>query len=436
MFTFGIFVLVLQYVATAGAQGVGTASCADTGLDWYTKAVGETPCKTYERLRQICNSNYQVGKLSTQTPPDTCSEQVADCCCNNIAFSLSMLCLNCQNKIGTGSGFDAGTGAYQIYLNGGRASGFCAPNTNQTLTKGIQSAVCNNNIKIFDDIYGIFWSDGPWFYTFSSQTMTKDYSSLGEKAFTHCNYTSTTSGTATSTSTSSSQSSSGTATQAADSQTSRKSSIGAGAIAGIVVGIVAAIVAAALIAFCVRKRQKKEPDSEKSKSSPVEPYPYTNVAASDFGSSPPSQYAASEAAPSTYPSTRYFHNPYPSTDASQSMSGLSDGRAQSAAAAGQSVANSGVTSSGSASQGAERRSSISKTAGPTPATYGARSQSFGSPSQHDGNVSPSYSQDFGGASNSGGGSERHVDAGPVDDSSLMRRPSGRLPPAYTDLIRS
>jgi hypothetical protein len=29
--------------------------CPTDQLDWYTSVVGETPCRTYERLRQICD---------------------------------------------------------------------------------------------------------------------------------------------------------------------------------------------------------------------------------------------------------------------------------------------------------------------------------------------------------------------------------------------
>jgi hypothetical protein len=31
--------------------------CATNQLDWYTSVVGESPCRTYERLRQICDGN-------------------------------------------------------------------------------------------------------------------------------------------------------------------------------------------------------------------------------------------------------------------------------------------------------------------------------------------------------------------------------------------
>ncbi|KAK0487880.1 hypothetical protein IW261DRAFT_1558925 [Armillaria novae-zelandiae] len=161
--------------------------CVDSGLDWYTSIVGETPCRTYQRLRQICNSNYVLGALNPNTPPDTCGDQVADCCCNSIAFGLSMLCLTCQQGVGpNGNGVDAGIGAYQTYLKHGTDS-FCTPNTNKSFTNDIQTAVCNNGLKIHNSFYdAIFWADGSWFYTWSREQMEKTDAADGNNPFTHC----------------------------------------------------------------------------------------------------------------------------------------------------------------------------------------------------------------------------------------------------------
>ncbi|KAK0202206.1 hypothetical protein DFS33DRAFT_1061261 [Desarmillaria ectypa] len=155
---FGLSFLVPYLFAQDHAQ------CADSGSDWYTSVVGETPCRTYERLRKICNSNYVLGTLNPKTPPDTCGDQVADCCCNSIAFGLSMMCLTCQQGIGpSGNGIDAGVGAYEQYLMHGTNS-FCSPNTNKSFTDDIQAAVCNNELKIHDSFYDrVFWSDGSWY---------------------------------------------------------------------------------------------------------------------------------------------------------------------------------------------------------------------------------------------------------------------------------
>ncbi|KAG1748046.1 hypothetical protein EDB19DRAFT_1683667 [Suillus lakei] len=35
----------------------GNTTCAGNMTQWYTDAVGETACMTYQRLRQICNPN-------------------------------------------------------------------------------------------------------------------------------------------------------------------------------------------------------------------------------------------------------------------------------------------------------------------------------------------------------------------------------------------
>jgi hypothetical protein len=76
-----------------------------------------------------------------------------------------MLCLNCQQGVGTGingdNGIDAGIGAYQIYLSQATDT-MCHPNTNQSFPADIQTAVCNKAIKIEDNLYSLFWSDGPW----------------------------------------------------------------------------------------------------------------------------------------------------------------------------------------------------------------------------------------------------------------------------------
>ncbi|KAK0504446.1 hypothetical protein EDD18DRAFT_1133803 [Armillaria luteobubalina] len=163
--------------------------CADNGSDWYTNVVGETPCRTYERLRKICNSQYVLGTLSTKAPPDTCDDQVASCCCNSIAFGLSMLCVTCQHGRGNGSGIDADRGSYQSYLMHGSNS-FCTPNTNRSFTNDIQTSVCNNELKIHDSFYDrVFWADGSWFYTWSREYMEMINAVDGNNSFTHCSST-------------------------------------------------------------------------------------------------------------------------------------------------------------------------------------------------------------------------------------------------------
>ncbi|KAJ3908007.1 hypothetical protein F5879DRAFT_428426 [Lentinula edodes] len=196
--------LFLLLLVALLAKADGDVACTGTGLNWYINMVGESPCTTYERLRQICNPSYQVGTMNVNTPPDACDEQVADCCCNSVAFTLSMLCLNCQQG-GSGNGIDAGKGAYQLYLQGSRSPGqWCSPITNTSLPNNIDTAVCDRNIKIIDDIRtGLFWSDGSWFYVWSYEAISKDVGANNNNAFTHCPTTTSISTTSTSTSSSS-----------------------------------------------------------------------------------------------------------------------------------------------------------------------------------------------------------------------------------------
>ncbi|KAJ8595086.1 hypothetical protein M405DRAFT_403822 [Rhizopogon salebrosus TDB-379] len=153
--------LILYYAGVVLAAGDTT--CLSSQLDWYTSAVGETPCMTYQRLRQICNNNYVVGNFAATTPGDHCADQVSDCCCNSVAFALSMLCMNCQEDAVPGDviGIDAPAGTYTAYLN--NSGSVCSPITNQSLPTTVQQAVCNLNIKIDNFLYNrSYWSDGSW----------------------------------------------------------------------------------------------------------------------------------------------------------------------------------------------------------------------------------------------------------------------------------
>ncbi|KAK0457446.1 uncharacterized protein EV420DRAFT_1548294 [Desarmillaria tabescens] len=227
--------------------------CKDSSSDWYTSVVGETPCSTYERLRKLCNSNYVLGSLDPNNPPDTCDDEIAECCCNSISFGLSMLCLTCQQGRGPqGNGIDADTGTYQQYLMQHGSNSFCNPITNKSFTDNIQTAVCNNELKIHDDFYdGVFWNDGAWFYTWTRERMETTNAANANNSFTHC-----TSTTLNVTSVSESQSTmtsvtDSTATSASSASPSMQGeiskSLSAGAIAGIVVGSTVFI---GLIALC------------------------------------------------------------------------------------------------------------------------------------------------------------------------------------------
>ncbi|KAG7086127.1 hypothetical protein E1B28_002086 [Marasmius oreades] len=453
------FFLFIYLSSLVAGQGQGTAKCFDAGLDWYTGKVGETPCKTYERLRQICNSGFRVGAMNPNTPPDICGDQVANCCCNNIAFSLSMLCLTCQKGVqSSGTGFDAGKGAYQIYLTGDRKTGFCQPQTNKTLPADIQSAVCNEKINIYDDLYNIDWDDGSWFYIFMSQTITKDQIANPNKVFTKCpqnavsvspsNSTST-SASATSTSSSANPSGSGESTTITATAGSL-ASLSTGAVAGLAVGIAVALIAAALaLFFCIRRKRRIERESRYISAggiridgssedgrlgSPPAPRPYTYVQAgtSEYHATPVSHANSggyfTDSASHGYTST----NP-PSTISGNSHSGAASGAGNSSGSGlivSSSVYSPSLTSPYSANRTTASRSTSQPHSTGLPGKAGManvnlRNTRYIPPSRMD----PTELGD------SGPESERHVDAGPLEGAGLERNASGRLPPAYGDLVR-
>lgn len=180
----GLAWLALLFLYHAGAVlAAGNTTCLSGQLDWYTSAVGETPCMTYQRLRQICNSVYTVGNFSATTPGDHCNDQVADCCCNSVAFALSMLCMNCQEDPDPGdvAGIDAAPGTYSTYL------ATCGVSTNQSLPASIQQAVCNENIKIDNFLYNrSYWSDGSWYYRWTADYAVEQQAINNNNTFTVC----------------------------------------------------------------------------------------------------------------------------------------------------------------------------------------------------------------------------------------------------------
>ncbi|KAG1745132.1 uncharacterized protein EDB91DRAFT_178471 [Suillus paluster] len=247
--TIATIVLVFLIDFTAA----GNTTCAGNMTQWYTDAVGETACVTYQRLRQICNPSYQVPNFRPNTPGDQCDDQLQSCCCNSISWALSMLCMNCQWDVdgGSASGIDAGIGAYGLYRS--PSGPFCSPGTNQSLPSDIQAAVCNEDIKIANFLYDLFWSDGPWFYVYTMNTASKDEAATNNNMYTHCNST-------TSSTLSSSASYSTSTTSAAPSQTSTAALVDSAesskvpTIVGAVVGSIVALVVAVIVA---RSRWRK-----------------------------------------------------------------------------------------------------------------------------------------------------------------------------------
>ncbi|KZS86321.1 hypothetical protein SISNIDRAFT_510084, partial [Sistotremastrum niveocremeum HHB9708] len=65
-----------------------------------------------------------------------------ECCCNYIAFSLSMLCLNCQQDVGSllngDTGYITGPGSFQLYLTNIGQSPQCTPQLNTSFPQNVQ----------------------------------------------------------------------------------------------------------------------------------------------------------------------------------------------------------------------------------------------------------------------------------------------------------
>ncbi|KAM5536430.1 hypothetical protein V8D89_009866 [Ganoderma adspersum] len=145
--------LFLTALSAVQPSQAGNTTCVSRQLDWYTSVVGESPCMTYQRLRQICNNDYQVPRFAAAVPGDHCDDQ------------LSMLCLVCQqdHQDTSGSGIDAAK--------------------NRTLPDNLQRAVCNNNIRLDDFLYG-GWDDGSCVYTKENAELS--HAANNNNTFTHC----------------------------------------------------------------------------------------------------------------------------------------------------------------------------------------------------------------------------------------------------------
>ena len=46
----------------------GNTTCLTDEMDWYTNVVGETPCRTYERLRQLCDAQCKPNATPSSMP--------------------------------------------------------------------------------------------------------------------------------------------------------------------------------------------------------------------------------------------------------------------------------------------------------------------------------------------------------------------------------
>ncbi|KAK1230992.1 hypothetical protein PQX77_005902 [Marasmius sp. AFHP31] len=383
-----VFLLSSFYSREALGAVAGTETCEASekdSLDWYRQYSGETPCKTYERLRQICTPDFRVTTLSTQLPPDVCRESdpaKSDCCCNTVAFALSMMCLACQQ----GGGKDARNGTYQLYLSGGiQDAPWCPTVHNRTLPAAVQTSVCQQGIRIFDLIYRITWlNDGAWFFGYVRDQIVKAMKNATDESrdpakelFQICPEGSAI--------TSGSNSASGTGalptgTQSSDSNSAsnEKKGMEAGAIAGIAVGI--AIVIAAIIAgitfYCIHTSKTR---TTKPKAPDVQPYTFHEL---------PSEPRFAGINDTVLHPNRYQVEPVPFVSSKPPKP--------------RHVQNHSPTETSRVSSA------------PSSSASGNRSGS-------------------GSGSGSTGENRRHADGGPVFPSGLNRTESGRLPPAYGDL---
>ncbi|KAL0574731.1 hypothetical protein V5O48_007238 [Marasmius crinis-equi] len=185
-------------------------------------------------------------------PTDVCNDEKTDCCCNSVAFALSMMCLACQQ----GGGKDAAPGSYEKYLSGGVTDGpFCPTVSNKTLPATVQTSACQEGIKIYDDIYTTTWlTDGAC--TIHNNTLIRGEDKMFSRCPKNVAVTSPTTS-ATAGSGNSPTQSPGRDSSSQGSSESESKGLAPGAIAGIAVGV--AIVIAAIIGavafYCITTRR-------------------------------------------------------------------------------------------------------------------------------------------------------------------------------------
>ncbi|EPT04127.1 hypothetical protein FOMPIDRAFT_1114674 [Fomitopsis schrenkii] len=151
---------LLLHLLPISASPLSSCYGNSTTLDWYINAVGETPCMTYQKLRQICNRKYQTPSWPIDTPTDQCDDPISTCCCNSIAWSVRMLCINCQwDEYGTtdpGHSADVSRGPHYI------CGSACTSTSCLRLPETVQRAVHQHGVRLEDFLYNIFWTDGSW----------------------------------------------------------------------------------------------------------------------------------------------------------------------------------------------------------------------------------------------------------------------------------
>ncbi|EPS94389.1 hypothetical protein FOMPIDRAFT_62388, partial [Fomitopsis schrenkii] len=147
------FLLLLRLLPIS-ASPLSSCYGNSTTLDWYIDAVGETPCMTYQKLRQICNSNYQTPSWPIDAPTDQCDDPLSTCCCNSISWSLRFLCIKYVQTSPTATANN---------VIPGKAVNGTWMTFRLRLPDSVQLAVCQNHIQLEDFLYSIFWPDGSWY---------------------------------------------------------------------------------------------------------------------------------------------------------------------------------------------------------------------------------------------------------------------------------
>lgn len=243
-----------------GPSGFGNDTCIDGAVGWYTQSVGETPCRTYERLRQQCNPHFRTPNMASTVPPDTCDDKNPTCCCNSLAFSLAMLCMNCQFGAGTNAanGINAGDGAYPAYVE------TCHPPLNSSLPQQLDSFFCTSPSIPEYLVTTSFFPTGQWLYN-QTETSGTGQISLGkntsicdeERAFLGPISGPTVVQTGTSMAVSATSSSSINGTAAGDSSFVAHAPVAAGTIAAAIIASLAFLIALVVAFLLCRIRRKR-----------------------------------------------------------------------------------------------------------------------------------------------------------------------------------
>ncbi|EJD41788.1 hypothetical protein AURDEDRAFT_169223 [Auricularia subglabra TFB-10046 SS5] len=147
---------------TARAAPDSTLKCFDTSITWYNSH-DKNPCQQFQELMLQCDSDFKVPRMSIpagNNAPTICSPEMSACCCNSVAFSLAMACLNCQTGGDANrNGYNGPPQTFNHYLNA------CSPVGMNSLNTSIQEKVCTTGPILQRWAYELNNRDGSWNYT-------------------------------------------------------------------------------------------------------------------------------------------------------------------------------------------------------------------------------------------------------------------------------